>query len=212
MRGAKSPTPSAWRAVPAQPLLGYKPGMRTLHHVTGILAAMLFVTIVAGCTHQASASAQVSDGLQPFTWTRNQTVALVAHNKRTLAPADINSLTVAYTDLQEKANAYASFMVEAVTTSSFDPARNAQCASDFEKAIAAFDKAYNSINATRYQVANTAWVTSFAQTLQARWTKYGPAVAQMSPQTKADFIAEVKRDTVWPNYENIATEPVAVRP
>lgn len=176
-----------------------------------MFAAMLFVTIVAGCTHKASASAQVSAGLQPFTWTRNQTVALIAHNKRTLAAADINTLTVAYTGLQEKANAYASFMVEAVTTSSFDPARNAQYASDFEKAIAAFDKAYNSINATRYQITNTAWVTSFAQNLQIRWNQYSTSVAQMSPQTKADLIAEVKRDTVWPNYENIATEPVAAR-
>lgn len=191
-----------------QPPLGYKPGMRTLRHIAGILGAMLFVTIAAGCTHKASASAQISDGLQPFTWTRNQTVALIAHNKRTLAAADINTLSVAYSDLEEKANAYASFMVEVVTTSSFDPARNTQYASDFEKAIAAFDKAYNSVVVARYQITNTAWVPSFAQNLQTRWTQYGPAVAQMSPQTKSDLIAQVKRDTVWPNYENIATEPV----
>lgn len=180
-------------------------------HVGATVAAALFITIAAGCTHKTSASTQISDGLAPFTWTRNQTVALVAHNKRALGAEDINTLSVAYTDLQAKANAYASFMVEAVTTSSFDPARNTKDASDFEKAIAAFDKAYDSVVATRFRNTNTAWVTPFSQNLQTRWSQYGGAIAQMTPQTKADLIADLKRDTVWPNFEDIATEPVAVK-
>ena len=183
-----------------------------LRHVGATVAAVLFITIAAGCTHKTSPSAQISDGLAPFTFTRNQTVALVAHNKRTLGAEDINTLSVAYTDLQEKANAYASFMVEAVTTSSFDPARNTLDASNFEKAIAAFDKAYASVVATRFGVTNTAWVTPFAQNLQARWSQYGAAVAQMTPQTKTDLVAELKRDTVWPNFEDIATEAVTGKP
>jgi hypothetical protein len=186
--------------------------MKMLRHVNATVAAMLFITIAAGCTHKASPSAQISQGLAPFTTSRNQTVALVAHNKHALGASDINTLSVAYSDLQEKANAYASFMVEAVTTSSFDPARNTQYASDFEKAIAKFDKAYDSVVATRFPIANTAWVTPFSQNLQARWSQYGTAVAQMTPQTKADLITELKRDTVWPNFEDIATESVAGKP
>ena len=76
--------------------------MKMLRHVGATVAAVLFITIAAGCTHKTSPSAQISDGLAPFTFTRNQTVALVAHNKRTLGAEDINTLSVAYTDLQEK--------------------------------------------------------------------------------------------------------------
>lgn len=45
-----------------------------------------------------------------------------------------------------------------------------------------------------------------AQTLQAHWNQYNGALAKMSPQRKADLIAQLKRDTVWPNYEDIAKE------
>lgn len=183
-----------------------------LRLIGATVAATLLITIAAGCTHKTSASTQISDGLAPFTWTRNQTVALVAHNKRALGAEDINTLSIAYTGLEEKANAYASFMVEAVTASSFDPARNAQYASDLEKAIASFDKAYDSVVATRFQVTNTAWVAPFAANLQTRWSQYGGAVAQMTPQMKAYLISDLKRDTVWPNFEDIATESVAAKP
>jgi hypothetical protein len=180
-----------------------------LRHTGATVAAILFIAVAAaGCAHKTTASEQINNALEPFSWTRNQTVALIAHNKRTLAASDINTLSVAYSDLEEKANAYASFMVEAVTTSSFDSAKNAQYASDFQKAIAAFDKAYDSVVAARFQITNTAWVPSFAQNLQASWNQYGTAVGQLQPQTKADLIAQIKRDTVWPNFENVATEPV----
>ena len=164
--------------------------------------------IVAGCANNANTSAQIHDGLAPFSSTRTQAVGLVAHTKRTLGAADLNTLAVAYTSLQEKANAYDGFMVEAVTTSSFDQARNAKYADDFAKAISAFDKALASLTSPGQTAIAVAWVQPFAQTLAARWNQYSGAIAKMTPQTKADLIAQLKRETVWPNYEDIATEPL----
>lgn len=171
-----------------------------------IVAVLLAVTI-AGCSHK-SASSQISGGIAPFSTTRNQAIGVVASTKRSLGPADVNTLAVAYTALQEKANAYASFMVEAVTTSSFDPARNAKYAADLGKAIADFNKSYDTLEAIHNDVVSGTWLTPFAQTLQARWNQYSGIVAKMSPQNKADLLADLKRQTVWPNYEDIATEPV----
>lgn len=164
--------------------------------------------VVAGCAHKPSPSSQIDDAFSPFSTTRNQTVALVGNTKRSLDASDVNTLAVAYTRLQEKANAYADFMVEAVTTSSFDPARNVKYANDFASAISSFDKSYASLLATHQTMLGASWVSPFAQTLQARWDEYSGVIAKLTAQQKADLIKAVKRDTVWPNYEDIATEPV----
>jgi hypothetical protein len=163
---------------------------------------------VAGCSHKASSS-QISNGIAPFSATRNQAIVLVASTKRSLGAEDANTLAVAYTALQEKANAYAGFMVEAVTTSSFDPSRNAKYASDLTKAIADFNKSYDSMEGSHNDVVAGKWVAPFANSLQGRWDQYSGLIAKMSPQTKADLITDLKRQTVWPNYEDIATEQVA---
>lgn len=177
-----------------------------------LLAVAVLGSIVVACTHKPSSIDQINEGLAPFSSTKKQTVAYVAGTKRTLAAADINSLAVAYTALQEKANAYSSFFVEAVTTSSFDPAKNSKCATDFANAIASFDKAFASLAITRRPVLDSAWVPAFAQSLQSRWNQYSSMIAKMTPQTKADLIADLKRETVWPNYEDIATEAVVPTP
>ncbi|MBV8198766.1 MAG: hypothetical protein JO263_11560 [Candidatus Eremiobacteraeota bacterium] len=173
-----------------------------------LAAAAVLSAFAAGCTHQSSPSAQIDQGFAPFASSRNQAVGLVATTKHSLGSADLNTLAVAYTSLQEKANAYAGFMVEAITTSSFDPARNAKYAADLQKAIAQFDKAFAPLAPNRQQTIADAWVPSFAQTLQVRWDQYSGVIAKMTPQTKADLIATLKRQTVWPNYEDIATERV----
>jgi hypothetical protein len=172
------------------------------------LATAMLSFVVSGCAHNTSASAQIHDGFAPFSSTRNQTVALVANTKRSLGAADVNTLAVAYTALEEKANAYASFMIEAVTTSSFDSARNAKYAADLASAIGAFDKAFDSLVVTRRTMVAGNWVPSFAQGLQARWNQYSNVIAKLSPEKKATLVAELKRETVWPNYEDIATEPL----
>ncbi len=171
------------------------------------MVLLVLAFAIAGCSHKASS--QISAGVAPFTTARNQTVGLVANTKRSLGAADANTLAVAYTALQEKANAYASFMVEAVNTSSFDSARNTKYAADLSKAIGDFNKSYDSIEAARHDVVASAWVSPFAQSLQSHWDQYNGLIAQMSPQTKADLVKDLKRQTVWPNYEDIATEPVA---
>lgn len=163
---------------------------------------------VAACSHTASSpSAQINQGLARFSSTRNQAVGLVSSTKKSLGPEDLNTLAVAYTDLQEKANAYAGFMVEAINTSSFDPGRNSKYSAELQTAIISFDKAFNKLSPTHQTVAGT-WVSPFAQSLQDRWDRYNGLIATMSPETKATLITDVKRNTVWPNYEDISTQPV----
>lgn len=174
-----------------------------------LAAAVVLAALAAGCAHQNS-SAQVNASFAPFSATRNQAVGLVANTKRSLGSADVNTLDVAYTALEEKANAYVDFMVEAVTTSSFDPAENARYAADFAKAIIAFDKAYSPLASTPQSTIADAWVPSFAQSLQAHWDQYSGQIAKMTPQMKAKLVAQLKQETVWPNFENVATEQQGV--
>jgi hypothetical protein len=174
----------------------------------GLGTIVLVALVVVACAHQASPSTQIQNGLSPFSSARNQAVALVGYTKRSLHAADVNTLAVAYTALEEKANAYASFMAEAVMTSSFDPNKNSQYATDLSKAIASFDQAFAPLAPTKQSTIAGAWVPGFAQSLQAHWDQYNGLLARMSPQTKADLLAQLKRDTVWPNYEDIATESV----
>jgi len=175
-----------------------------------LLAATTLGFVVAACSHNNSPSSQINAGLAPFSSTRTSALSIVSSAKRTLAADDVNTLSVAYTRLEEKANTYAGFMIEAVTTSSFDAAKNAQYSADFEKALATFNKTATALG-SRKTVA-TDWVPGFAQSLQTRWDQYNGMVAKMTPQTKADLITGLKRDTVWPNYEDIATETVAGSP
>jgi hypothetical protein len=172
-----------------------------------VVAALLFA-VATGCAHKQSAYSQISSGFSDFSYTRNETVALVGSTKRSLAPADINTLSVAYTALQEKANAYVDFMVEAVTTQSFDAMRNTQYAGDFAKAIANFNKVFDGLVASNRAMIADAWVPTFAQNLETQWNQYSGAIGRMSPQAKLDAIADLKRNTVWPNFENISTEKV----
>jgi hypothetical protein len=181
--------------------------MSKRQHLRQLLVAATLSFVAAACSHNNSPSAQINAGFAPFSSTRTQTVGLVANTKRSLGPADVNTLAVAYTALEEKANAYAGFMMEAVRTSSFDPVKNAAYSADFARAIASFDTTMGTLAKRQPSVAN-AWVPTFAQSLQARWNQYSGAIAQMTPQTKMDLMADLKRATVWPNYEDIATEPL----
>jgi hypothetical protein len=174
-----------------------------------LLVATMLSLVAAACSHNSSPTAQINSGFAPFSTTRNQAVGVVASTKASLGASDVNSLDVAYTKLEEKANAYAGFMVEAITRSSFDPAKNSAYAADLTTALAKFDSALITLSPTRRPQVADAWVPSFAQSLQSRWDQYNGYIAKMSPQQKADLIADIKRNTVWPNYEDIGTEPVA---
>jgi len=127
-----------------------------------IVIAAIFGTFLAACAHQPGGN-QVSDGLSPFNAARNQALSLVVSAKRTLDATDLNTLTVAYTGLEEKASAYASFIVEAVTTSSFDPNRNSQYAANLQQAIASFDKTFATLVTTKQTLVSSAWLPGFAQ-------------------------------------------------
>ncbi len=179
-----------------------------------VFAVIFCGLIVAGCGRRTTPAAELNAGIAPFTHTRDQTIALVATQKHALGAEDLNSLAIAYTALEGRANAYADFLVESVSVTSFDKGRNDQCALNLTKAISAFNKSYAALVSPKQPAApvESTWIPTFADSIRTYWTKYNTAIATMSPQTKSDLVKQLKSETVWPNYENIATESVTSPP
>jgi hypothetical protein len=173
--------------------------------------ALLLAELVSGCAHHADPVRELNAAVAPFTAARDQTVGLVTASKHSLDASDLNALSAAYGALEEKGNAYAGFLVEAVTDVTFDADRNAKYASNLVLAIKTFNKSFASISPPSAAGASvqSAWISAFSDSVAAYWKQYHTAVASLSPQTRADLIKQLKAETVWPNYENIATEPIA---
>jgi hypothetical protein len=174
---------------------------------------LLVAVLLSACAHHPDPSAELRAGLAPFTTTRSQTIQLVAGMKRSLGSADVNTLAVSYTALEEKANAYVTFMADTVRSSSFDADRNAMCAQQLVAAIDKFNKTLPALlppkDPTRIP---SAWVLPFADTIQARWTAYSASSAATAPDSKATLLKQLRSETFWPNYEDIATEPIQANP
>ncbi len=166
---------------------------------------------VAGCTHHKDAAQELNSAIAPFTQSRDEAVQLITSAKRSLGADDLNTLAVDYTALEEKGNAYAGFLTESVTATSFDADRNAKYASDLSQAIKAFNKAFASVRPANQAGATvqSAWIPAFSDSVVAYWKQYQAGIGQLSPQTKADLVKGLKAKTVWPNYENIATESLS---
>ncbi|MBV9720152.1 MAG: hypothetical protein JOZ77_12605 [Candidatus Eremiobacteraeota bacterium] len=164
-----------------------------------------------GCAHHTTPAQTLSAGVAPFTQSRDQVILIVTAAKRSLGAEDLNSLAVAYTPLEEKANAYAHFLVESVRMGAFDANQNAVCATNLTLAITKFNVAFAQIYASRKASSeiSSSWVAPFSATVASDWAKYNPEVNAAPAQTKADLIEELKVKTLWPNYEDIATEPLA---
>jgi hypothetical protein len=179
-----------------------------------LCSALLGGMVLGGCTHHVNPAQELSATVAPFTDSRDQTIRLVASAKHSLGAADLNSLAVAYTPLEEKANAYAHFLVESVSATSFDADQNNRRATDLTVAINAFNKAFAGISGSKpaAPATPTAWVAPFAAKLTINWGKYDAAISGISSETKADLIKQLRNETLWPNYEDIATEALATPP
>jgi hypothetical protein len=153
----------------------------------------------------------VSRGLAPFTSARAQTLELIVDAKHSLGAQDLNTLALAYSDLQQKANAYASFLVRSTGTTSFDTDQNTVCAENLRKAIVAFNKTFATISPSNMTNASVrdAWVTGFSTSVNEFWNQNGARISSLPPDTKVALANEMRTDTLWPNYENIATETIA---
>jgi hypothetical protein len=168
---------------------------------------VLVITALAACAHRAEPAGQFNAAVSPFTTSRDDALRLVGTAKRRLDASDLNSLTVAYTALEERGNGYAGFLVEAVNDASFSQDRNAQYAAGLADAIKKFNVAFKKIAPAdlRYAPVDTAWVEPFANTVSDYWNRYHTAVPSLSPERKADLVKRLKAETVWPNYEDVAT-------
>jgi hypothetical protein len=153
----------------------------------------------------------VSRGLAPFTSARAQTLELIVDAKHSLGAQDLNTLDLAYSDLQQKANAYASFLVRSAGATSFDTDQNTLCAENLRKAIIAFNKTFVTISPSNMTNASVrdAWVTDFSTSVNNFWNQNGARISSLPPDTKIALANEMRTDTLWPNYESIATEPIA---
>ncbi|MGB8909636.1 MAG: hypothetical protein WCC84_12905 [Candidatus Cybelea sp.] len=176
--------------------------------------ALLGAIILSGCTHHANPDQELTAGIAPFTDSRDKIVRLVASAKHSLGAEDLNSLAVVYTPLEEKANAYAHFLVESVSSTSFDADQNNVRALELTEAISTFNKNFAKIASSKQAASATpsAWVAPFAAKVATDWGKYDAAMNAMSSPAKADLIKQLRNATLWPNYEDIATEPLATPP
>jgi hypothetical protein len=180
--------------------------------VAGALCVSTLIT--SACAHRVDLTHELHSRVSPFTETRDQVVQLVATSKRSLDAPSINQLAVSYASLEEKGNGYAGFLAEAVSTSSFDYAKNSDYSTNFSKAIDTFNNDFVTINPQQAKTAKISneWIPQFAASVQSYWDKYHSNLASASPQTKATMAQQLKADTVWPNFEDIATEAVSPSP
>lgn len=116
---------------------------------SALSGALLGAIIFSGCAHHANPAQELTAGIAPFTDSRDQTVRLVASAKHSLGAEDLNSLAVVYTALEEKANAYAHFLVESVSSTSFDTDQNNVRASDLMEAINTFNRSFARIGSSK---------------------------------------------------------------
>jgi hypothetical protein len=198
---------------------GYKEDMSTIQHraQSFTLACICLAALaIAGCAHDRVANTNELGGkLTPFMQTRSQAIAMVTNAKRTFDAQSINQLMLAYTDLELKSNSYAGFLVEAAKIGSFDASKNDDYAFQLRRAIGAFNVTYATLSSASPTPPKTsdptwlsdAWVAPFAQSVQAYWERYHNTRAS-SPQTVAYVTQQIKNDTIYPNFEDIATERV----
>lgn len=179
--------------------------------LSGIFLGFAFL---GGCAHHTNAAQELNSAVAPFADSRDQTVGLVARDKHALDAADLNSLAVAYTPLEEKANVYAHFLVLSVGSASFSADQNNQCALDLAAAINSFNKAFATLGSSKQSspAVSSAWVAPFAASVASYWGKYGTAATDASSQARTDLANQLRSKMLWPNYEDIATESLVTPP
>jgi hypothetical protein len=182
--------------------------------LTSRFAAVLGLTmsalIVNGCAHR-DATRDINAGVAPFTQTRDHAVALVNTAKRALGASDLNQLAVAYGALERSANAYSRFLVQVAGVTSFDAAENAKYAANLNDAIGVFNRAFVPLRSAKQGTATvpSAWIPSFAESIEPNWTRYHSTVAAASPEARTALMNQLTNDTRWPNFEDIATESLS---
>jgi hypothetical protein len=197
---------------------GYKNVMSTIKHRTPTFAltcACLAALAIVGCTHSGAGTTNLGDKLAPFARTRSQAIVMVTNAKHAFDAGSINQLMLTYTDLELKSNAYAGFLVESAKIGTFDTRKNDEYAFGLRNAIDAFNVTYATLQSASPTPAKTtsstwlsdAWVAPFAQSVQAYWEQHHDTLAS-SPQTVAYVTQQIKSDTIYPNFEDIATERV----
>ncbi len=181
---------------------------------TATAALVIVAFVVAGCNRHVDPTQALHSQVAPFTQTRDHTVAMVTAAKHTLDPPSLNQLNVSYAALEAKGNEYAGFLVESVSIASFDAMRNDQDASSLKKAIDDFNASLGTISpkVAGTDRLSTAWVPDFASSVKTYWDRYHANVATATPQTRDALIKQLKSDTVWPNFEDIATQPLSAPP
>ena len=194
------------------PLIGMKLPLKPMFAVKCAVAAfgLMCCFTLADCARQTSPGDAVAQGLMPFTASRNQAIALVVAAKHALGAEDLNTLALAYSDLQQKANAYSDFLVRSTGGTSFDANQNAAFALALGKSIATFNKTFATISPQSMTSASVQgnWVGDFSTSIAAFWSQHQAQIVSLSPETKTNLVKQMKTDTLWPNYENIATETI----
>lgn len=183
-------------------------------HKARLCGLVFIAAIAAGCAHHVDPATELHRQVAPFTQTRDQTIALVKEAKHSMDPASLNDLNVAYASLEGKANGYAGFLVEAASVASFDATKNNDYAAKLTKAIESFNSSYATINPQQASASklSSTWIPPFADSVKSYWDRYHTTIATASPQMKSTLMQQLKSDTVWPNFEDIAPQPLSPTP
>jgi hypothetical protein len=176
---------------------------------------LLFAALVTACAHRENSAGELHARMAPFTQARDSAVAIVQAGKQTFDPLSLNQLSVSYTALELKANDYAGFLVESASLASFDDGKNSQYATSLRNGIDAFDTSLQRMKLqpkTIKDSPSSTWVPAFADSVKAYWERYHVTLARASPKTKAGLVQQLKTDSVWPNFEDVATPAPTVVP
>src|SRR5581483_2333587 len=138
----------------------------------------LAIVALAACGHRTETAGPINSAVAPFEQSRDEALRLVGSAKTLSGADDLNSLTVAYTALEERGNGYASFLVSAIDDGSFSPEKNAAYASGLVAAIQKFNTAFKAIAPSDLQgmTVDTAWVAPFSASVNDYWNRYHTAL------------------------------------
>lgn len=125
-----------------------------------------------------------------------------------MGASDLNQLALAYGALEAKANGYAGFLAESVNVASLDAGKNDEYAVHLTEAIEVFNHAFVGLRTIGQGNATvpSAWIPTFAASVQPYWDRYHATIAAASPETRVALEKQLRIDIVWPNFEDIATQ------
>ena len=140
--------------------------------------------------------------------------------KASLDSGSLNQLGICYGDLRSKSEQYTQFIAGIVQSSSFDSAQNQADARSLALAIASYNDCLlklQKVAATKsatpsLSLLDADWVPAFGRAVDSYWNRDGSKVKLLSPDARASVVAQIMRETAWPDFATKPARQVVRRP